>query len=202
MARRFCSVRRQHGCSVTGSWRTPARVSWSTLPNLGRNRAEAFATGEWQPQGSSGRVHWYLYASSRKAALAVVTLRVCCHTACSREEANCCSSAVTLRASHRPTHCNLGPTGPYSSTPTAPIHRLSTFQTLAPSSLLFRGESFAVWPSPVHAPPPPCQEQNPAALAVERRGTGMAQKSATWKRKDDRGSPSAAKLRCFLWVLV
>jgi hypothetical protein len=90
-------------------------------------------------------------------------LRMRCHTACS-------SQGRARNAQWLPAVALLAPrtaTEPVSLTPTAPIHGLSTFQTLAPSLAAIPGTSFAVSPSPKHASTP-VTSTTPAALAVAR----------------------------------
>lgn len=146
------------------AWDNPVRTRWSRRQTVQRRSPRLGGT-----RGSSGAVHCFGWQqSSRGNSL--------CWGAGRRRAENALSHSVLMarpgsQRAEVACHCIIGSThcnsSPYRSTPTAPIHGLSTFQTLAPSLASIPGTSFAVSPSPKHAPTP-VTSTTPAALAVAR----------------------------------
>lgn len=160
-----------------------------TLPVQKQGRGVRY--GWAAARASSGRVHCFgchqpsAKGSARGGDGGGRAENALSHGVLSRGQ-HCCSPAVTLLASHRPTHCALDP---YSSTPTAPIHSLSTFQTLAPSSLSISGREFsrvAVTSACIE----PCHEHNPCR---SRGGAKPADGMQAWHEGARLGSARMAE---------
>ena len=146
MGRRFFLACCEDWSSVTDAWDNPVRTRRS------RRQEGRGVHLVWVAPGALREL--FIASAGSRAHAGIVfagvlvdeALKMRCHTACSsrgRAVVACCCIIG-------PTHCNLSP---YRSTPTMPIHGLSTFQTLAPSLASIPGTSFAVSPSPSMHPP-------------------------------------------------
>ena len=146
---------------------SPARVSWSNVPRPETRQRRSLRLGGGQGLfGTSSLLR--LTSLQREAAFTVVTavdaLRMCCDTACAREA----GIAARLELHYWPA---IDPrTATWTRIPRRPPCRSTVFRRSKHSRhrhRLFRGASFAVSPSPVHACTPVTSD-TPAALAVAR----------------------------------
>lgn len=151
------------------------RRDWPWQADLSATKAEAFATaGRRASRGTAG-----LFA----------------HRLLVREggvrKSDGGGRAVTQHAS-KASRCITGQppphTGPCRRHPTAPIHSLSTFQTLAPSSHSISGAQFAASVTSEAS-------TTPASLTVarSRRDAGNGSILAPWKAQGCRNFPSTAR---------